>query len=74
MLDSFNRFRVENVDYSNACIGVVGLGYVGLPTALAFHSAGFRVIGIDYSKSVIDALKSGKSHLNVRGHDLVEGV
>ncbi len=63
MLDSFNRFRVENVDYSNACIGVVGLGYVGLPTALAFHSAGFRVIGIDYSKSVIDALKSGKSHL-----------
>ena len=55
---------MENVDYSNACIGVVGLGYVGLPTALAFHSAGFRVIGIDYSKSVIDALKSGKSHLN----------
>ena len=34
MLDIFKRFRVENVDYSNTCIGVVGLGYVGLPTSV----------------------------------------
>ena len=44
-------------------IGVVGLGYVGLPTAIAFHAAGFTVHGIDINKSVVDVIKSGKSHL-----------
>ena len=39
-------------------IGVVGLGYVGLPTAIAFHAAGFTVYGIDINKSVVDVIKS----------------
>ena len=33
-------------------ICVVGLGYVGLPTAVAFHEAGFDVTGVDVSKSI----------------------
>ena len=44
-------------------IGVVGLGYVGLPTALAFHKAGMHVTGIDISEEVIRSLESGKCHL-----------
>jgi UDP-N-acetyl-D-glucosamine/UDP-N-acetyl-D-galactosamine dehydrogenase len=44
-------------------IAVVGLGYVGLPTALAFHDVGFEVCGIDISTRVIDGLKKGKSPL-----------
>ena len=44
-------------------ITVVGLGYVGLPTALAFHDAGFNVIGIDVSNHIIKTLKTGKHHL-----------
>src|SRR6266540_3896307 len=46
-----------------ACIGVVGLGYVGLPLALEFGKAGFRVIGYDVSKSVVDGLMRGESHI-----------
>jgi UDP-N-acetyl-D-glucosamine dehydrogenase len=46
-----------------ACIGVVGLGYVGLPLALEFAKAGFRVIGYDVSQPVVDGLMSGKSHI-----------
>ena len=42
-------------------IAVVGLGYVGLPAAIAFHRAGYHVAGIDSSKEVIDDVKSGKS-------------
>ena len=42
-------------------IAVVGLGYVGLPTAVAFHRAGYHVTGIDSSQEVIEGLKSGKS-------------
>ena len=44
-------------------IGVVGLGYVGLPTAIAFHSAGFHVSGVDVSSRVIDMLEDGLSPL-----------
>jgi UDP-N-acetyl-D-glucosamine/UDP-N-acetyl-D-galactosamine dehydrogenase len=44
-------------------IAVVGLGYVGLPTALAFHDAGFNVCGIDISTKVVNMLKNGESPL-----------
>lgn len=40
-------------------ICVVGLGYVGLPTAIAFHDAGLSVIGVDVSERVITKLKDG---------------
>ena len=44
-------------------ITIVGLGYVGLPTALAFYEAGYRVGGIDISEKVIEGIKNGKSPL-----------
>ena len=46
-----------------AIIGVVGLGYVGLPLALEFARAGFHVIGYDVNKGVADALMRGESHI-----------
>jgi UDP-N-acetyl-D-glucosamine dehydrogenase len=52
--------KIEN---RTACIGVVGLGYVGLPLALEFARAGFKVIGYDVSDRVIRELMSGKSHI-----------
>ena len=44
-------------------IVVVGLGYVGLPTAIAFHDSGFYVCGVDISENVIRQIKLGKSPL-----------
>ena len=44
-------------------ITLVGLGYVGLPSALALHGCGHTIHGIDVSSQVIDSLKQGKSHL-----------
>src|SRR5206468_1385693 len=52
--------KIEN---RTACIGVVGLGYVGLPLALEFARAGFKVIGYDVSERVVKGLMSGKSHI-----------
>src|SRR5882724_4893622 len=43
----------------NETIAVVGLGYVGLPVALSFSRAGFRVIGYDVSERRIMALRNG---------------
>lgn len=47
----------------SAVIGVVGLGYVGLPLAMEFARAGFRVIGYDVSQRVVDLLMAGQSHI-----------
>jgi UDP-N-acetyl-D-glucosamine dehydrogenase len=47
----------------SATIVVVGLGYVGLPLAMEFAKAGFRVIGYDVSQRVVDLLMKGQSHI-----------
>ena len=46
-----------------ATVGVIGLGYVGLPLAVEFARAGFHVIGFDVSQRVCDTLNSGTSHI-----------
>src|SRR5215813_7889900 len=47
----------------SAHVGIVGLGYVGLPLAVEFAHAGFTVTGIDIDKSKVDLLNSGKSYI-----------
>ncbi len=44
-------------------VGVVGLGYVGLPLAVAFADAGARVVGVDVDRRRVDALADGRSHI-----------
>ncbi len=48
----------------DAVIGVVGLGYVGLPLVLAYSVKGFRVIGFDVDKTKIELLSSGQSYID----------
>jgi UDP-N-acetyl-D-glucosamine dehydrogenase len=57
-----------------AVVGVIGLGYVGLPLARAFHDAGFKVVGFDVDPSKIDALAAGRNYLRHLGDDLVSGM
>jgi len=47
----------------SALIGVVGLGYVGLPLAVEFAEAGYRVLGVDVRQSVVDGIMAGCSHI-----------
>jgi UDP-N-acetyl-D-glucosamine dehydrogenase len=54
---------IAKIENRSACIGIVGLGYVGLPLALEFAKAGFKVIGYDVSEGVVAALNAGKSHI-----------
>jgi len=46
---------------TNIC--VVGLGYVGLPTAVNFADKGFNVIGVDKNKEIVDMISVGECHL-----------
>ena len=47
----------------SALFGIVGLGYVGLPLAMELVRAGYRVLGFDISKRVVDGLNAGRSHI-----------
>ena len=58
----------EKIEKKQAVVGVIGLGYVGLPLAIAIGEAGFSVIGIDIDKEKIKQLRMGKSYLeDVKG-------
>jgi UDP-N-acetyl-D-glucosamine dehydrogenase len=46
-----------------AVIGIVGLGYVGLPLALRFAEVGYPVVGFDIDKTKVDALNAGRSYI-----------
>ena len=50
-------------------INVVGLGYIGLPTALMFASHGVEVVGTDYNKNLVDTLVTGKTTFEEDGLD-----
>jgi UDP-N-acetyl-D-glucosamine dehydrogenase len=51
----------ERIDARDAVVGIVGLGYVGLPLALAFAESGFRVLGLDVDQRRVDSLSEGLS-------------
>jgi len=54
---------LEKIENGSALIGVVGLGYVGLPLILGFVSRGFQVMGIDIEQKKIDSLRAGESYI-----------
>src|SRR5688500_18507735 len=54
---------LAKIERRSAVVGVVGLGYVGLPLVMEFVRAGFDVIGYDVSERVVDLLMSGQSHI-----------
>jgi len=46
---------------------VLGLGYIGLPTASVLATSGFRVVGVDVNESVVNIVNSGESHIEEPG-------
>ncbi len=55
-------------------IGIVGLGYVGLPLAVAFCEAGHEVVGVDTDARVAEALASGSSHIEDVPDEVLGGI
>ncbi len=54
---------VKKITSREARVGIVGLGYVGLPLAVEYAKAGFPVTGIDLSKDKIDRVNAGQSYV-----------
>ena len=53
----------SRADSGDLSVGIIGLGYVGLPTAIGFRDAGFNVWGVDLSDRIVDALHEGRNPL-----------
>jgi UDP-N-acetyl-D-glucosamine dehydrogenase len=54
---------IHKLENRSAVIGIVGLGYVGLPLLLRYAEAGFRVVGFDIDPAKVEALNHGRSYI-----------
>lgn len=63
---------LKKIENRSAIVGLIGLGYVGLPLAVEFGKAGFKVIGVDVDQTKVDTLRSGRSYIpDVKTEDIV---
>lgn len=65
---------LEKIEARAAVVGVVGLGYVGLPLALLFEEGGFPVLGFDVDAKKTEALARGASYIRHIGPERVAGA
>src|SRR5580765_7464189 len=63
MTSQFQDNLLERIRTRQARIGVIGLGYVGLPLAVEFASQGFDVTGFDVDHSKTAQINAGKSYI-----------
>jgi nucleotide sugar dehydrogenase len=57
----FSSAFASKAEKGDLTVGIIGLGYVGLPTAIGFHDAGFNVWGVDISQRTVDLVLAGKN-------------
>lgn len=62
---------IAKIDNKNSLIGIIGLGYVGLPLAAAFCQAGFPVRGFDIDPAKINSIGRGENYLKHLGAEMV---
>ena len=55
---------LQKLDSRSATVGVIGLGYVGLPLSIEFAEAGFDVAGYDINRARVDMLRAGESYVD----------
>ena len=60
---SIRETLINCLETRRAVVGIVGLGYVGLPLVLRFQAVGFRVLGIDVDPRKIEKLNEGQSYI-----------
>ena len=62
--DRIEMSLIDKINDKSAKVGVIGLGYVGLPLAIEFTNAGYNVTGVDIDQSKVDLINSGKNYIS----------
>ncbi len=74
MTDHATTLRTRITDHT-ALVGIIGMGYVGLPLALAFADRGIRVVGFDVDQTKVDSLHRGECYIkHLDGGSLKDSV
>ncbi len=55
---------LERIESKKSKIGIIGIGFVGLPLCICFAKAGYKVLGFDIDKNKVELLNSGVSYIN----------
>lgn len=64
---------IDRIESKQAVIGILGLGYVGLPLMLRFSAVGFKVLGFDIDPAKVAELNAGRSYIeHIKGEQLAE--
>jgi len=69
-----NGKLLEKIQRKEAVVGVIGLGYVGLPLAIEFSTMGFPVIGLDIDEKKVLSLNAGESYIKHIPAEKVQGL
>ena len=62
--NNYKEYLLRKIKTKKLKIGIIGLGYVGLPLAYAFSKKNISVLGFDIDKEKIQLLNKGKSYIN----------
>ncbi len=65
---------LRRIEGREAVVAVIGLGYVGLPLAVAFGEAGFPVVGVDVDRGKVDAVNRGESYVQDVPSEVLAGL
>ena len=65
---------INKIEKRDARIGVIGLGYVGLPLAIEFVQAGFHVVGIDIDDNKIESINNKKNYIKDVDNQLLQNA
>ena len=63
MINKIKKELLIKLKDKSAVVAVIGLGYVGLPLAVVFGNAGYKVVGIDTDKRKVELLNKGESYI-----------
>ncbi|HEU0053076.1 MAG TPA: NAD(P)-binding domain-containing protein, partial [Longimicrobium sp.] len=64
---------LAKIERRECVVGVIGLGYVGLPLAVEVARSGFRVLGFDISERVVEGVNRGITHIQDVDGDVLAG-
>lgn len=73
MSDYKNEF-LKKIDNKSVIVGIIGLGYVGLPLALAFAKKGIKSIGFDVDETKIPKINNGESYIKHIGSEKIKNA
>ncbi len=72
---SIEKQLIDKIDSGKAVIGIVGLGYVGLPLMLRYVDEGYSVLGIDIDPEKVDMLNDGLSYIeHISSKDISQAI